>query len=98
MDSRAGAEKIQHESGACLQKGRQAKEEKGGHVQTVWLPMAKAETIWAIKQSQHLIIPQKNKIYTHEPITEKWLNEGKETNFLSIRNNIHRHLCQERGA
>lgn len=45
MDSRAGAEKIQHESGARLQKGRQAKEEKGGHVQTAWLPMAKAETI-----------------------------------------------------
>lgn len=44
-DSRARAEKIQHESGVCLQKGRKAKEEKGGHVKMAWLPMAKAETI-----------------------------------------------------
>ena len=58
-DSRARAEKIQHESGVCLQKGRKAKEEKGGHDKMAWLPMAKDETIWATKQSQHLIITKK---------------------------------------
>lgn len=44
-DSRAGAEKIQHESEVCLQKGRKAKAEKRGHVKMAWLRMAKAETI-----------------------------------------------------
>ena len=50
-DSRAGAEKIQDEPRVYLLKVRKAKEEKWGHVKIPWLPMAKAETTRARKQT-----------------------------------------------